>query len=108
VIGIESVIDELRRQNAEQRELLTNLSESKSLRSPFLSLSHIPSAAWRADCERHHEETINSVRSTAQEQVPFNVQGVSTFLCCNIRPLIIDCSISMNSARLWLQRSECY
>ncbi|KAJ7291224.1 hypothetical protein C8J57DRAFT_1044474 [Mycena rebaudengoi] len=56
--GIEKVIEELTRQNAEQRELLTSLSES-----------------WRADCARHHEETIAAVRQTAQEQVPFNVQG---------------------------------
>jgi hypothetical protein len=33
-------------------------------------------SGWRADCARHHEETINAVRQTAQEQVPFNVQGV--------------------------------
>ncbi|KAF8639219.1 hypothetical protein AX17_001704 [Amanita inopinata Kibby_2008] len=56
--GFDKVIEELARQNAEQRELLANLSES-----------------WRADCIRHHEETINAVRQTAQEQVPFNVQG---------------------------------
>lgn len=31
---------------------------------------------WRADSLRQHEETIEAVRSTAQEQVPFNVQGV--------------------------------
>ena len=34
-------------------------------------------AGWRADCERHHQETIEAVRSTANEQVSFNVQGVS-------------------------------
>ncbi|KAJ7513021.1 hypothetical protein B0H11DRAFT_1898262 [Mycena galericulata] len=43
-------------QNAEQRELLV----------PYLT---------RADCTRQHEETIAAVRSTAQEQVHFNVQG---------------------------------
>ncbi|KDR74957.1 hypothetical protein GALMADRAFT_570107 [Galerina marginata CBS 339.88] len=56
--GLEKVIEDLQRQNAEQRELLTSLSES-----------------WRADCERHHHETIEAVKSTANEQVPFNVQG---------------------------------
>ncbi|KAJ7130233.1 hypothetical protein C8R44DRAFT_613736 [Mycena epipterygia] len=56
--GIEKVIEELTRQNAEQRELLNSLSDS-----------------WRADCTRQHEETIQAVRSTAQEQVEFNVQG---------------------------------
>lgn len=54
----QEVIDELRRQNAEQRELLQVLSDT-----------------WRADCAQHHQETIESVRSTANEQVPFNVQG---------------------------------
>jgi hypothetical protein len=32
--------------------------------------------AWRADYTQQHQETIDTVRSTAQEQVPFNVQGV--------------------------------
>lgn len=31
---------------------------------------------WRADNTRQHEETINAVRATAHEQVPYNVQGV--------------------------------
>ncbi|KAF8180094.1 hypothetical protein BJ912DRAFT_855396, partial [Pholiota molesta] len=52
------IIEDLQRQNAEQRELLQQFSES-----------------WRADCERHHLETMEVVRSTANEQVPFNVQG---------------------------------
>ncbi|KAK7042437.1 hypothetical protein R3P38DRAFT_2511174, partial [Favolaschia claudopus] len=56
--GIEKVIEELTRQNAEQRELLNALSES-----------------WRADCTKQHQETIDAVRSTAREQVDFNVQG---------------------------------
>ncbi|KAF8954344.1 hypothetical protein BDZ97DRAFT_1677131, partial [Flammula alnicola] len=55
---LEKIIEDLQRQNAEQRELLQSLSES-----------------WRADCEKHHLETIEAVRSTANEQVPFNVQG---------------------------------
>ena len=33
--------------------------------------------AWREDCARQHQETLEAVRATAQEQVPFNVQGVS-------------------------------
>ncbi|KAJ7326494.1 hypothetical protein DFH08DRAFT_710639 [Mycena albidolilacea] len=56
--GIEKVIEELTRQNAEQRELLNALSET-----------------WRNDCARQHQETIEAVRSTAREQVDFNVQG---------------------------------
>ncbi|KII91823.1 hypothetical protein PLICRDRAFT_38680 [Plicaturopsis crispa FD-325 SS-3] len=56
--GIEHVLEELHRQNAELREALNTLSDT-----------------WRADSMRQHEETINAVRATAQEQVPFNVQG---------------------------------
>ncbi|KAJ7326364.1 hypothetical protein DFH08DRAFT_926252 [Mycena albidolilacea] len=53
-----NVIEELTRQNAEQRELLNALSET-----------------WRNDCARQYQETIEAVRSTAREQVDFNVQG---------------------------------
>ncbi|TFK53121.1 hypothetical protein OE88DRAFT_1807017 [Heliocybe sulcata] len=56
--GVEVVIEELRRQNQELRELLNNMAES-----------------WRADSARQAEDTLNAVRATAQEQVPFNVQG---------------------------------
>ncbi|ESK83171.1 hypothetical protein Moror_14980, partial [Moniliophthora roreri MCA 2997] len=56
--GFEQVIAELERQNAQQRELLQQLSND-----------------WRADCERHHQETLDAVRETADEQVPFNIQG---------------------------------
>ncbi|EGO01064.1 hypothetical protein SERLA73DRAFT_151625 [Serpula lacrymans var. lacrymans S7.3] len=65
--GIEEVMEELRRQSAEQRELLMNLSENKPP-------NRLPQG-WRSDSNRQHEETINAVRATAQEQVPFNVQG---------------------------------
>ncbi|KAI6020218.1 hypothetical protein BKA83DRAFT_4297790 [Pisolithus microcarpus] len=56
--GIEQVIDDLARQTAEQRELLNALSET-----------------WRKDNQRQHEELINAVRATANEQVPCNLQG---------------------------------
>ncbi|KAF8884201.1 hypothetical protein CPB84DRAFT_1868348 [Gymnopilus junonius] len=55
---LERVIEDLRQQNREQQDLLTSLSQT-----------------WRDDCERYHEETVNAVKSTANEQVPFNVQG---------------------------------
>ena len=32
---------------------------------------------WLKDSEKQHLETLEAVRSTAQEQVPFNVQSVS-------------------------------
>ncbi|KAF8208242.1 hypothetical protein K438DRAFT_1574381 [Mycena galopus ATCC 62051] len=56
--GLEKIIEELTRANAEQRELLTALSDS-----------------WRADSTRQHEETLAAVRATANEQVEYNVQG---------------------------------
>ncbi|KAF9255250.1 hypothetical protein L218DRAFT_884584 [Marasmius fiardii PR-910] len=56
--GFEQMIAELQKQNAEQKELLERLSNE-----------------WREDCERHHHETLEAVRSTADEQIPFNVQG---------------------------------
>ncbi|KAF9647115.1 hypothetical protein BDM02DRAFT_3251176 [Thelephora ganbajun] len=56
--GIERVLDELARQNAEQRELLEQMAES-----------------WRNDTARNREETLAAIRETANEQVPYNVQG---------------------------------
>ncbi|EPQ51904.1 hypothetical protein GLOTRDRAFT_140838 [Gloeophyllum trabeum ATCC 11539] len=56
--GIEAVMAELQRQNQELRQLLAEMADS-----------------WRADSARQAEETLNAVRATAQEQVPFNVQG---------------------------------
>ena len=59
-LGIERVLEELARQNAEQRELLDQMAES-----------------WRNDTARNREETLAAIRETANEQVPYNVQGVS-------------------------------
>ena len=42
---------------------------------------------WRADSNRQHEETISAVRATANEQVPYNVQGVRTIYFCLETPL---------------------
>ena len=53
-------MDELARQNAEQRELLDQMAES-----------------WRNDMARNCEETLAATRGTANEQVPYNMQGVS-------------------------------
>ncbi|KIK27259.1 hypothetical protein PISMIDRAFT_93344, partial [Pisolithus microcarpus 441] len=54
---IEQVLEDLARQNADQRDLLNALSET-----------------WRTDNQRQHEELINTIRATANEQVPYNVQ----------------------------------
>ncbi|KAG2366333.1 hypothetical protein BDR07DRAFT_1480198 [Suillus spraguei] len=54
---IQVVLDELTRQNNEMREALRALSED-----------------WQIEGERRHEHTLEAVRATAREQVPFNVQ----------------------------------
>lgn len=54
------MLEELARQNAEQRELLDQMAES-----------------WRNESARNREETLAAIRETANEQVPYNVQGVS-------------------------------
>ncbi|KAG6330770.1 hypothetical protein ID866_8320 [Astraeus odoratus] len=56
--SIEEVLEQLRNQNNDQRDLLNALSDS-----------------WRADNQRQHDELVNTVRATANEQVPYNVQG---------------------------------
>ena len=33
---------------------------------------------WRADSNRQHEDLLNNVRNSAREQVPFNIEKVST------------------------------
>lgn len=55
---IEHVLDELRRQNDATVQLINNLTE-----------------AWRADSAHRHQETIDAVRATAQEMVPYNLTG---------------------------------
>ncbi|KIM60077.1 hypothetical protein SCLCIDRAFT_57746, partial [Scleroderma citrinum Foug A] len=55
---IEQVLEELRNQNNDQRDLLNALSETR-----------------RADTSRQHEELVSTIRATANEQVPYNVQG---------------------------------
>ncbi|KAL6309465.1 hypothetical protein BKA93DRAFT_723737 [Sparassis latifolia] len=47
------------------------LSVSKILGS---SLMDIRFAGWRADCAHYHEMTMEAVRATAQERIPFNIQ----------------------------------
>ncbi|KAG5637895.1 hypothetical protein H0H81_002780 [Sphagnurus paluster] len=57
-LDLEDVIKTLQEQNAAQQAMLNELSQS-----------------WREDCARYHQETIESVQSTANQQVHFNVQG---------------------------------
>ena len=64
--GIERVLEELARQNAEQREWMEEMA-----------------ASWRNDMARNREDTLAAIRETANEQVPYNVQGV-----CRLFPAV--------------------
>ncbi|KAI0752741.1 hypothetical protein C8Q80DRAFT_472567 [Daedaleopsis nitida] len=49
---------------------------------------------WRADCEQRKQETIDAVKATANEQVPYNVQGYldefSRSLATEVRMLLSE------------------
>jgi hypothetical protein len=67
-------------------------------------------ADWRAEGERRHEDTLEAVRATAREQVPFNVQVVSACELCILFSKCsyeIVCSILMNLAKHSRLRSGC-
>lgn len=83
------MLEELARQNAEQRELLDQMAES-----------------WRNDSARNREATLAAIRETANEQVPYNVQGVS---CLRLFPQLqlTENSISTTSASLSRTRFVC-
>ncbi|KAF8579981.1 hypothetical protein K439DRAFT_1358317 [Ramaria rubella] len=56
--GVDAVLEALQKANQEQSALLSSLAEG-----------------WRTESEKQHLETIETVKATAQEQVPYNVQG---------------------------------
>ncbi|KIP09936.1 hypothetical protein PHLGIDRAFT_115917 [Phlebiopsis gigantea 11061_1 CR5-6] len=75
--SVESIVEQLRDENAQLRELLQNLSEG-----------------WRADTRTQHEDMMNAIRSTAQEQVPFNISSYldefSKTLAKEVRQLLTE------------------
>ena len=83
------MLEELARQNAEQRELFDQMSET-----------------WRNESARNREETLAAIRETANEQVPYNVQGVSCLHLLPRRQLTAN-SISTNSANLSQTKFGC-
>ena len=89
-LGIERVLEELARQNAEQRELLDQMAES-----------------WRNDTARNREETLAAIRETANEQVPYNVQGVSNLFPAVSASTHAANSISMSLASLLRTKFVC-
>lgn len=76
--AVQSVLDEMANFRNEQDALLRQMAESMSCSwaGSMMLLTLVHRAAWRADCARQHEETLNAVRSTANVQIPFNIQGV--------------------------------
>ncbi|KAA1474371.1 hypothetical protein DENSPDRAFT_882747 [Dentipellis sp. KUC8613] len=73
--GIEQIIEQLRKENQELRELFQSFADNLS-----------------AESVRQHETLLNNIRATAQEQVPFNVQGYldefSKSLAAEVRMLL--------------------
>ena len=61
-------------------------------------MAHVASndllSAWRADCEQRKAETIEAVKATANEQIPYNVQGYldefSRSLATEVRMLLSE------------------
>lgn len=84
------MLEELARQNAEQRELLDQMAES-----------------WRNDSARNREETLAAIRETANEQVPYNVQGVSFLYPAIHASTYTTSSISTSSASPLQMRFVC-
>ncbi|KAI0050275.1 hypothetical protein FA95DRAFT_1487620, partial [Auriscalpium vulgare] len=72
---IEAVLQELREENAKLRELFQQFQDT-----------------WTADNNRQHEELLETIRTTANERIPFNVQGYldefSKSLAAEVRMLL--------------------
>jgi hypothetical protein len=84
-------LDELARQSVDQRDLLEQMAES-----------------WRNDMARNREDTLAAIRETANEQVPYNVQGVSYLSPAVPTPTHSANSTSTSSASLLPTRFECF
>jgi hypothetical protein len=68
----------MQRQNAETAVMMASIADSKSICLILAFIfAHSIRIALRADMDRKHMETLESVRATAAEQIPFNVQRVS-------------------------------
>jgi hypothetical protein len=59
-------------------------------RLPFTQANSL--SGWRAECQRHHEETLDEVRKASEKQVDFNVTGVRDFVpfCSLLGELRLD------------------
>ena len=77
--------------------LLLNVTHMKPLFAIWLTVSSVTLKisygqlmraiiAWRADCEQRKQETIDAVKATANDQIPYNVQGVGYYLSLCFAP----------------------
>jgi hypothetical protein len=78
--ALETVIEELRKQNADLLEQLRLLFDCKFSRLTPAVAFLILSSAWRTDCAKQHNETLEAVNATANERIPFNVKSVRFFV----------------------------
>lgn len=112
-IEIEQVVCEIRKGDAEQRELFNALLDCKYLhlytRMGMELVAYRYCLAWRADSNRQHEEIINAIRATANEQVPYNIQGVRTVTPAWLHYAVNVSfnSISMSSPRFSASKFVC-
>ena len=75
-LATQDIIDTLMRENQSLRELFERLTDCEwFVWEPSYSRTH-RYTAWREETERQHKELLDTVQSTANVQVPFNVQGV--------------------------------
>jgi hypothetical protein len=107
--GMDKVIEELARQNAEQRELLDLMAESTlCIAEHHYIVAKFTLTGWRNDAVRNRDEIMKAIRETAHEQVPFNVQGVGRCISWSwLESQFRFYSTSMSSANLWQQRFAC-
>ncbi|KAI0772886.1 hypothetical protein BD413DRAFT_603742 [Trametes elegans] len=84
----EELVEEMR---ANQRAALDAIEQQ---RVAYEGTIRDMAEAWRADCEQRKQETIEAVKATANEQVPYNVQGYldefSRSLATEVRMLLSE------------------
>ncbi|KAJ2996148.1 hypothetical protein NUW54_g7273 [Trametes sanguinea] len=83
-----ALLDEMR---ANQRAALEAIEQQ---RAAYEGTIQSMAETWRADCEQRKQETIEAVKATANEQVPYNVQGYldefSRSLATEVRMLLSE------------------
>ncbi|KAI0698973.1 hypothetical protein C8T65DRAFT_581645 [Cerioporus squamosus] len=90
--------EQIQSKNELQEELRSNqraaLDAIEAQRAAYEETIRQMAEGWRADCEQHKQETIEAVKATANEQVPYNVQGYldefSRSLATEVRMLLSE------------------